>query len=553
LEKEKPDKIKPCIVQTPQGFTISYKEKFLYSKYNPSKAILQYIEKLELQAQTIFLCISPVLPYGLKELSQKLPADCIMLGCELDKELKTFIDLHEEDYRDIKNFSFLTKDEIFNLGPILTKKNYSLSSGFKLPPAGSFRRIIRIDFSAGAAFAADIYESLYQNAVNALMTFWANRVTLVKFGRRYCSHFFKNLKLLDKTLPIKNYIGKISKAILVIGAGESAEKGIELVKKTDRNKLFIICVDTALQPLMAQGITPDGVFIEEAQNIIAKCFTGTQDSSTQIFAGLSALSSLNHIFDASRISYFTTLFTQAEFIEKLAKEDLLPPQNEPFGSVGITALYYALLFRSSNSIPVFICGLDFSYSAGRTHTKGAMADNSIFATSTRLSDRGNFSASYNSPAFKVKDKNGREVYTTPIMTRYAQLLSTYFAGTINLFDLSNGGIELGINKPSEEDLKKIDIENSSRDFSKGPLYDSNISSKLKAYFAKEISELQELKAILTGEKKLKPQEQEKSIRELIADKEYLYLHFADGQSFNYSQSFLNRIRVEIDYFLKIMS
>ncbi len=134
---------KPCLVQTAQGFSVSYEGKFLYSKYNPQKAINQIIENLTIQPQTIILCASPVLNYGLKELSQKLPDDCLMLGCELEPQLVDFIQENkntpEGDFSNIPNFSFITKDELYNLGPELIKQK-----------AGTFRRIIRIDFSAAA-------------------------------------------------------------------------------------------------------------------------------------------------------------------------------------------------------------------------------------------------------------------------------------------------------------------------------------------------------------------------------------------------------------------
>ena len=45
----------------------------------------------------------------------------------------------------------------------------------------------------------------------------------------------------------------------------------------------------------------------------------------------------------------------------------------------------------------------------------------------------------------------------------------------------------------------------------------------------------------------------KEITQLIQDREYLYLHFPDGHKFQYSQSFLNRVRVEVDYYLKIIN
>ena len=42
------------------------------------------------------------------------------------------------------------------------------------------------------------------------------------------------------------------------------------------------------------------------------------------------------------------------------------------------------------------------------------------------------------------------------------------------------------------------------------------------------------------------------ITQLVQDREYLYLHFPDGHKFAYTQSFLNRVRIEIDYYLKIL-
>ncbi len=504
--------IKPCLVQTAQGFTVSYDQKFLYSKYNPSKAILQIIENLELLPQTIVLCVSPVLPYGLNELAKKLPEDCLILCCEFDNELADF------SRSQVKDFSFLTKEELLNLGPLLTKRNVVLKCGLELPPPGTFRRIIRIDFSAAAQFNSELYDKVIASATNALMTFWANRVTLVKFGRKYCTNFFKNLALLDKTTPIQNYFGAIEKPIFVFGAGESAQDGIECLKQKNRNDFFILCADTALQPLAAQDITPDGVFIEEAQNVILKCFIGTQNEDIHIFAGLSSVHSITGIFAPEKISFFTTEFVQAAFLERFEKQGLLPPKNEPFGSVGITAYYYAHIFKKDESVPIYTYGLDFAYSAGRTHTKGAMADNTRFQTSNRIKPDTNFAAAFKEPAFKKNEK----MYTTPIMARYKQIFD----------DLSSSGLTRG-------SIIK-------RDCRVKP--DNDITEKL----SNEVSALQELKSLLSGEKQLPSEQLEKEITHLITEREYLYLHFPDGHKFVYTQSFLNRVRVEIDYYLKIL-
>ena len=508
---------KPCLVQTAQGFSVSYEGKFLYSKYNPQKAINQIIENLTIQPQTIILCASPVLNYGLKELSQKLPDDCLMLGCELEPQLIDFIQENkntpEGDFSNIPNFSFITKDELYNLGPELIKQK-----------AGTYRRIIRIDFSAATQLHSDIYDKVVENVTNALMTYWANRVTLVKFGRKYCTNFFKNLSVCDKTVPIQKYFGAFEKPVLVFGAGESAQDGIERIKKSDQNDYYILCADTSLQPLLANGITPDGVFIEEAQNVISKCFIGTQSSDIHIFAGLSSIHSITRYFKPEQISFFTTEFTQARFIDRFEKAGILPPKNNPFGSVGITAYYYALLFRKDSSVPVETYGLDFAYSAGRTHTKGAMADNARFQNSNRIKTDTNFGAAFNQTAFKKTDK----MYTTPIMARYEQIM-------------------IDLPRHCEEHSDVAIHEKAGIGTTGLPRYARN------DILLQEVASLEELKSLLTGETKLPAEQLEEKITQLVQDREYLYLHFPDGHKFAYTQSFLNRVRIEIDYYLKILN
>ena len=433
----------------------------------------------------------------------------MMLGCELDDTLFDFIqenkNIPEGDFSNIKNFSFITKDELFNLGPDIIKQN-----------PGTFRRIIRVDFSAAAQLNSQAYDKVVQNVTNALMTYWANRVTLVKFGRKYCTNFLKNLAILEQTTPIQNYFRAYEKPILVFGAGESAQDGINHIKQTNRDDYHILCADTALQPLLANGITPDGVFIEEAQNVICKCFIGTQSSGIHLFAGLSSVHSITRYFKPEQISYFTTEFTQANFIDRFEKAGILPPKNLPFGSVGITAWYYATVFRKNENVPIYTYGLDFAYSAGRTHTKGALADNARFMTSSRIKNDANYKAAFCEPAFK----NG-DMFTTPILQRYSDLFKA--------LRQAQG--------PHANPVASEPVE--------GPHSPSLILKQ-------EAASLQELKDLLTGQKKLPEDQLQKEITNLICQREYLYLHFPDGHKFAYTQSFLNRVRVEIDYFLKVL-
>lgn len=537
---------KPCPVQTPQGFTISYNNKFLYSKYAPSRAILNTIQNLTLLPGTIILCLSPVMNYGLKELAERLPENCIMLGCEFDSNLLDYINSTKQDFADINNFSFLTKEEALNLPPILTGPEYKLSSGFVIPAAGHFKRVISIDFSAGTSFNAALYKEFSSACVNAMMTFWSNRVTLTKFGRLYSRNLFKNLKTLPSTTPIQNFMQKVSKPIIVCGAGESLEKGINDFKDNSNN-YYIICVDTSLHALLQHNIVPDAVFVEEAQFIISKAFIGCLKEKTQVFCGLSSLVHLSHNIENTKISYYTTLFTHANFLDDLDTKGLLPATNKPFGSVGLTAVHYALKFRKNESVPVFCYGLDFAYSAGITHTKGAMSHINRLINHNKLNSLYNFASSYNQTAIKVNDINSNPMYTSQVMQNYANMFKGLFSDAINLFDSRDCGIDLNLNKKKPQADVSIAEEISITPF------EEDYKNKIAEYLNGEKDALTQLKDTLTGKIKLPQKELEEHIKKLAAPREYLYLHFPDGTAFNYSQSFLNRIRTEIETYLKILN
>ena len=80
----------------------------------------------------------------------------------------------------------------------------------------------------------------------------------------------------------------------------------------------------------------------------------------------------------------------------------------------------------------------------------------------------------------------------------------------------------------------------------------NDYSKINKIIQNEKNELSELLNLLTKKSELSEEERKNKIEKLAAEKEYLYLYFPDGYCFSYNQSFLNRLRTQIDFFLKIM-
>ena len=372
---------------------------------------------------------------------------------------------------------------------------------------------------------------------------------------------------------MSSYFKSITKPIIIFGAGQSLDLFFEKnAGKLDFSNYFILCADTALQPLLKRNIKPDGVFVEEAQAIITKAFIGAF-SNIHVFAGLSATRLLSHFIKAENLSFFTSLYTDAGFIEEMKDSIPLPPINNAFGSVGLTAVYYALKFRSDDSVPVYVTGLDFSYSAGLTHARGTLANTNRLATANKIKYANNYGAAFSDSAIKFLDKEKNIFYTSPNLKNYAETFNHFFQGIKNLFDAGDCGISLSIERKNPQTEKTPqpagkmaagqEASATTESFShqgqvqagqgnQTTFYTDAQAKVIEEYLKKEKVELLQLRDLLTGKTKLSDEERKSQITKIVASKEYLFLHFADGYRFAYNQSFLNRIRSEIDFFLKYL-
>lgn len=533
------DKNKPCLVETSQGFSVKYKERFLYSKYNPEKNILQIVENISILPGTLILCFSPLLGYGINNLIKKLPNDCILLGCEVDKELfsitKEFCSKLEKSSSN--RFYLLSPSEVKKL-PILLEtqaKNYLQKRNIK--------RIIKIDFSAGTTLYPEFYSNLEITLQSIINQFWKNRITLVNFGRRYSRNLIKNLSSLKNSVPLSSLFKTVSKNILVLGTGESLEKTIEQIKNT-YDLYFIIAVDASLPILKKYKIKADIVVCEESQIAIAKAFIGCKKYAEYSVAGLTSCHN-TVCTSAKNNSWFIPIYENTNFLKRLQNLELVP-FIPPLGSVGLTATYLALNLRKDKNIKIFVSGLDFSFSAGKTHANGAPANIALQSYSNRLSPAANYNATYNIGTSKFLDKSAQLKYTNVALNGYANIFNDFFANEINLFDATTSGIKLNIPYLLPQATNNQITNNTSTN----EYYSKSQIQKVINFLNNELQKLNELKDILTSKIILSETERNKKILEIISEREYLFLHFPDGTHPSLKIDFLKRIRTEIDFFEK---
>lgn len=545
---------KPCLIKTSQGFCVKYKEKFLYSKYNPQKTILNLIEKIELLPGTIIIAASPVMPYGIKNLIEKLPRDCIILAVEFDANLFEFSKPYLEEYSNFspEKIQILSKNDILNFHKLLQQKNPCLENGFLLPPHGTFKRAVKIDFSGGVQFHKELYESFLQTVQNAIGTFFKNQITLSKFARKYFHNLFRNMTKIPDSVPLKSLEKSVSKPILILGTGSSVEDTLEKIKN-NFNRFFIISLDATVPALKDYKIHCDAVICEECQCVISKMFIGSHKTFPLAITGLTSAPKTVS-FSTKELSYFIPFFADCTALKNIISMKNFPPKINPFGSVGITALYFALFLRKNNTIPIFFSGLDFSFENNFTHAKNSLPYKNLLFMQNKIKPIQNLSPVFAEGNLKILDKNKKTVNTTKALLNYSQLFSL-FENEKNLFDIRKKGLKLNIKDGIiffEEILNsEIKQEPSTIKFNHFSEEEKiELKQEIREFFLQEINALEEAKKILKGEVNISENEKTKKLKDIFIPREYLYLHFPDGYKFSLDLSFLKRVRAEMDFFLK---
>ena len=563
---------KPRLVSAGQGFsilnTVEYKGRALYSKYAPDRAIVSSIQKLTILPGTLVVVCSPCLWYGLGELLSALPADCMVLAVEADKALFELAETELSTISEsVKSSVQITLAPLFSASnPLLVDTNAVDAFLRAHSNNGILRRAIRVDFSAGTQFAPQLYESVCSAAEETIAQFWKNRLTLVKLGRLYARNIMRNLSSLPYNSTLESNTKTIDRPIIMCGAGEGLNHTLTYLsslKKQDKHieQFFILATDASLPVLASYGIQADGVVGVESQAAIEKAYIGSCGCKCTLFADLTSRPQVQDILGGKTV-WFATEYTNARYLERLHDEGIVPSFIPPLGSVGLDAVYLALLLRRNNKVPVFITGLDFSFSCGATHAKGAPAHLVRLFSSSRTAPVENYDASFRNGTVAVVGKDKRTIRTDTIMQSYAEGFRAQFGTVMNVFDCGTSGLDIGLPRASDDMLtaaaqsekKQGDILTTEYEPAADKALQEALYEKIAHYYEKERRALEALRDLLMKGDSSEYRDLTISLTEqimnLLRDRDYLYLHFPDGYKLSSDVGFLKRVRAEIDFFLK---
>lgn len=273
-----------------------------------------------------------------------------------------------------------------------------------------------------------------QEKINNINSIIKKTLGIISADYSVQAHFGKiwNCNILNNCLFLQNHCLSaykykaelLEKTAVIVAAGPSLDKTINLFSESDRDKYFIFSTDTAARALIKRKIIPEVVVSIDGQAVSYNHFMESLDTSEQapLFTfDLSANpSAVRHISETgNKLSFFCSghpLSTAINASNSFALSDVFSGA----GTVTISALDLAL---QSGFRKLLILGADFSYSNGKAYSSGTYLDTLYNQQSTKLSKSEQI---FSKLMFRTELKSlSPEIKTTNILEAYKFSLEKY--------------------------------------------------------------------------------------------------------------------------------
>ncbi len=424
----------PRVWETGRGLTVRYGGRLLYSSVDPLRGVVRRMDAAAPRAvppRSLVFVPSVGLGHGLAELLARTPPSSHIVCVEIDQQLfATACGLRPRLFPDDPRLSVVRGED-----PAAVAR---MAHGLGL---GRFRRVLSVPLCAGYDAERQRYDRIADALRDAVRVHWQNRMTLIRMGRLWVRNLIANIAALPQAADWTAL--RCEGPILVVGAGPSLEQRLDWIA-AHRDRLRVLAVDTALPVLADAGLRPDIVFALEAQWLNLEDFLGASLDECSLVADITATPSL--LRRAPRLYLCASRFAPIALLSRLEAAGLSPGAIPPLGSVGVAALHLALGLTAG---PVLAAGLDFAYSGGRTHARGAPAMRAALAAASRLAPADSTAAAalLGRRLLRVADKRGEPTLSDLVLQGYAREASRV-AGAADgqagrVIDLDAAGLDKG--------------------------------------------------------------------------------------------------------------
>ena len=413
----------------------------LQSKRDPQREAKKLVDHWlqDVDDKPMVICLVGVCSnFILEALLTKLPYNSHVLVVEPSPEnLKSFIEnCGSHKIYDKENIHFVTAGSPQDLSNSFRKKISTFgnlcSHIFSLPAVNRFRPELE-----------DTKEVLSRAVKVEAM----DRGTNAAFSAEWLQNSIINLpEIINAPGAVKLHNKFKDSDVYVVCAGPSLNDSLEFLKK-HQNDALIICVGTALKPLMAAGISPHITIIIDSDPKVSKQFTGIDNPPGYLMCTYTIFPGIVQKYQ-DKIIAFNCVVTEG-FSKWLKTSGINHGTLNVGGTVALSALDLAKITGSTN---IFTFGLDLAYSDdGTSH-----AQNSMYDQEKRITGLVN-----------VQGNRKEKVKTTSQFAGYIDIMNRYLSENFssfngNIYNVNDHGAKLAVMELiSPEDLPHKITQNSS--------------------------------------------------------------------------------------------
>jgi hypothetical protein len=356
------------LTDTPAGLkTLVYtdsnnsREVKLHSAYNPQIEAERAVDSFKAGRSNLLIVAGLAFGYHVNYLRQKFQ-NHILIIIEKDTEVIDLVKKYNPDI--IKNISVISSTK--DIPYIFEEIDISMTSGISA-------YIHRPSYMLYKEF----YDSILKNIKEFVSSKVSDLLTRFEFEENWINHIFRNVHHIYSSTPVSDLFGKF-KGIpgLIVSAGPSLKKNVKMLNDL-KEKVLIVCVDTALKVLQKYGVVPHIVMTLDSQKYSLKHFLGLMNSKAILMADIVSYPRLIESYEGEKILSTTSKFYNDE--KGNSKRETTPVWDwvEKFtGPIGdiqsggsvATSVFDFLLNLGCESI--ILVGQDLAYTGREIHCTG---------------------------------------------------------------------------------------------------------------------------------------------------------------------------------------
>lgn len=419
-----------CIYQATNGNSEIYLDFFergivqLGSQYDSELYAKKWFEKVnegyEITEGSILICFGLGSVEYLKEIRRHMKKDTVLLIYEPSMKILKSV-LHNIDLTEIDGENVVIVDSekrgtfafLSFLRMTVTARNLSLIKFYDLP---NYNRVFRKE-----------YDKYFEQTKNVFFSMQVNLNTAIHFSKVAYDNVLSSMCTALDSYSLNDLFNHIpsGKTGVIISAGPSLQKNITELKRA-KGKAFLMATDTALKPLLKNGIIPDMYVTLDA----VKYLELFDDERVKNIPVLASFEAKKEVIESNMGRVFFE-YSNGIFNRLLAKIDGKTKNVRLAIGGSVATLAFTFLIQARMKQIIFV-GQDLAYTGNKKHIEGAFNDKQDLSKEEK--ETGPF----------VEDINGEMVPTGDDMIQYKKWFEesiTHFEN-IRFIDATEGGAKI---------------------------------------------------------------------------------------------------------------